>query len=172
MPEVALIEDTASDEGGEDGERWLCTDLVGDRCSDPERVAVALTDGRGELVVDPAQPQSDAHRHSCTGGGTRERVLQLRLPAGIGAMHSLLIASDTPQIGLALRAPGCLAGDELDCGAPAPGGTQVTIVAPDELQRAGVEPYLFVELPEPGVLADPVSLRVRVVLRAPPTGAG
>jgi hypothetical protein len=44
----------------------------------------------------------------------------------------------------------------------------VTIVAPDELQREGIEPYLFVEMPEPGVLAEPVILHLRRVLHAPP----
>ena len=149
---------------------WRCTELEGDRCADPERVTLELVDGVGTLVVDPNLPQSDAHRHSCTGGGTRERVMQIRLPADLRGRDSLQIRSERSEVGLAVRAPGCLAGDELDCGAPAVGGTQVMIVKPAALQAAGVEPYLFVELPEQGVLEDPVELQVRVVLHAPPAG--
>lgn len=151
---------------------WRCTALEGDSCADPQRVSVVLEDGRGTLTIDPDLPQSDAHRHSCTGGGTRERVLRLRLPAGLRPLQdSLQIRSGRPEVGLAVRAPGCLGSDELDCGAPGVGGAQVTIEAPGELYAAGVEPYLFVELPEPGVLGEEVVLQVRVVLRAPPTKA-
>jgi len=149
---------------------WRCTALAGDSCADPERVSLTLEDGVGTLVVDPNLPQSDAHRHSCTGGGTRERVLQLRLPAGLRPQDALRIRSDRPEVGLAVRAPGCLGSDELDCGAPHMGGTQVMIEAPASLHAAEVMPYLFVELPEPGVLEDPVVLQVRVVLHAPPAG--
>ncbi len=151
-----------------EGDGWRCGELEGDRCADPERVTLELVDGVGTLVVDPNLPQSDAHRHSCTGGGTRERVLQIQLPADLRARDSLQIRSERPEVGLAVRAPGCLAGDELDCGAPAIDGTDVTIVTPAALQAAGVSPYLFVELPEQGVLEDPVELEVRVVLHAPP----
>lgn len=150
---------------------WRCSALAGDRCADPERVTLALVDGAGTLVVDPNLPQSDAHRHSCTGGGTRERVLQIQLPADLRARDSLEIRSERPEVGLAVRAPGCLADDELGCGAPAIGGTAVVIVKPAALQAAGVSPYLFVELPEQGVLEDPVELQVRVVLHAPPAAA-
>jgi len=160
---------------GEDGdadEVWSCTPLVGDNCIAAERVAVELVAGEGTLIVDPDQPQSDAHHHSCTGEGTRERVMRLRLPVGLGPQLSLQIRTERPEIGLALRAPGCLVSDELACAAPSSAGSQVTIVAPDELQREGVEPYLFVEMPEPGVLDEPVTLHVRRVLRAPPVSGG
>lgn len=153
-----------------EGDGWRCTTLAGDSCAEPEVVTLELVDGRGTLTIDPLRPQSDAHRHTCAGGGTRERVLQLRLPAGLRAQDSLQIRSDRPEVGLAVRAPGCLGSDELDCGAPGVGGTEVTIAAPAELYAAGVAPYVFVELPDPGVLADLVELQVRVVLRAPPAG--
>mgnify|MGYP000093009021 CR=1 FL=1 len=153
-----------------DDEGWLCTSLEGDSCADPEQVTLVLEDGAGTLVVDPNLPQSDAHRHSCTGGGTRERVLQVKLPDGLRAQDDLQIRSVRPEVGLAVRAPGCLADDEVDCGAPAVGGTQVTIAGPAALAAAGVAPYLFVELPDPGVLEDPAELQVRVVLHAPPAG--
>ena len=161
-----------SEDAADDDEVWSCTALEGDNCIDPERVSVALVAGEGTLMVDPDQPQSDAHYHSCTGEGTRERVMRLRLPVGLGPQMSLQIRTERPEIGLALRAPGCLASEELACAAPSPAGSQVTIVAPDELQREGIEPYLFVEMPEPGVLDGPVLLHLRRVLRAPPASGG
>lgn len=163
---LCMQELTAADEV------WSCTGLVGDNCIDPERVSVALVAGEGTLMVDPDQPQSDAHHHSCTGEGTRERVIRLRLPGGLGPQMSLQIRTERPEIGLALRAPGCLASEELACAASSAAGSQVTIVAPDELQREGIEPYLFVEMPEPGVLDGPVLLYLRRVLRAPPASGG
>lgn len=151
-------------------EAWRCTELGGDRCADPERVTLKLVDGAGTLTIDPNLPQSDAHRHSCTGGGTRERVLQVHIASDMRPQDSLRIHSLRPEVGLAVRAPGCLGTDESACGAPRVGGAQVTIAEPRALQAAGVSPYLFVELPEPGVLAESVELEVRVVLRSPPTG--
>ena len=167
LPEVQAIDD---EQGDEPQERWLCTALADDRCDDPERATVVLSGGVGTLIVDPDLPQSDAHRHSCTGAGTRERVIRLRLPGNLDALDSLQIRADRPEVGLALRAPGCLSSDELACAGPSPDGAKVVIVAPDELERAGVEPYLFVELPEPGVLGEPVTLHLRRVLRGPPVG--
>lgn len=175
MPEVLAVEgEEDGAEGASDTEeaepRWLCTTVPGDRCDDPERVTVKLSAGEGTLMVDPDAPQTDAHRHGCTGAGTRERVMRLRLPDGLGPFDSLQIRSDRPEVGLALRAPGCLASDELDCAGPSAAGSRVVIEAPDELERAGVEPYLFIELPEPGVLTEPVSLQLRRVVRGPPIG--
>ncbi len=168
MQEVLVADTDAPDDVDAVDEVWSCTPLEGDSCIDPERAAVQLVDGEGTLIVDPDLPQSDAHHHSCTGEGTRERVIRLRLPAGLGMHSSLQIRTERPEIGLALRAPGCLASEEQACAPPSPAGSQVTIAAPDELQREGVEPYLFVEMPEPGVLTEPVTLRLREVLRAPP----
>jgi hypothetical protein len=171
MPELHTVD---GDDKTQDDERWVCTDVPANRCDDPEQVTVQLVDDAATLMIDPDQPQTDAHRFSCTGEGTRERVLRLALPASQGPLdgvqYSLQIWAVQPEIGLALRAPGCLASDELDCSPPSPAGSQVTIVAPDELQQAGVQPYLFVELPEPGVLTQPVTLHLRRVLRGPPVG--
>jgi len=172
LPEISAA-DTDTDTDAETGDSaWTCTPLAGDGCLDPEEVTLQLVDGVGGVSVDPEQPQSDVHRHSCTGAGTRERVLRLALPAELGPQDSLELRVDHPEVGLALRAPGCLAGDELACMAPRPSGAQVVIAAPDELRRAGVAPYLFVELPEPGVLAEPVLVQLRKVGRAPPVSAG
>ena len=167
-----MLEPQAVDADPEEDERWVCTDVPANRCEDPERVMVQLVDDDGAVSVDPDQPQTDVYSHSCTGQGTRERVLRLTLPAALAdsVQHSLQIWTEQPEIGLALRAPGCLASDELDCSPPSPAGSQVTIAAPDELLRSGVQPYLFVELPEPGVLSGPVTLHLRRVLRGPPVG--
>ena len=169
---LCMLEPQAVDADPEEDERWVCTDVPANSCEDPERVMVQLVDDDGAVSVDPDQPQTDVYSHSCTGQGTRERVLRLTLPAALAdsVQHSLQIWTEQPEIGLALRAPGCLASDELDCSPPSPAGSQVTIAAPDELLRSGVQPYLFVELPEPGVLSGPVTLHLRRVLRGPPVG--
>lgn len=176
MPELTTADtdgDSDSDTAGgdEDDARWLCTTLPGDSCDAPDPVTVELSAGVGVLTVDPDRLQTDAHHHSCTGGGTRERVMRLRLPGGLEPQYDLQIHADRPEVGLAVRAPGCLASDELACEAPSAGGSRVTIAAPGALQRADIEPYLFVELPAPGVLTEPVTLHLRQVLRGPPVGA-
>ncbi|MBA3549729.1 MAG: hypothetical protein H0T76_24890 [Nannocystis sp.] len=158
-----------------DSSMWTCTPLVGNGCIDPEEVAVDLVDGVGSVSIDPDQPHSDVHRHSCTGAGMRERVLRLVMPADLGPQDSLELRVGGPDVGLvglAVRAPGCLASDELACMAPRPYGARVVIAAPDQLRQAGVAPYLFVELPEPGVLGEPVLVLLRKVQRAPPVSAG
>lgn len=151
-------------------ERWVCTEVPANRCEDPEQVTVQLVEEIETVIVDPNQPQADAYSHSCIGEGTRERVLRLALPESLGPQDSLKIWAERPEIGLALRAPSCLVSDELDCSPPSPAGSQVMIEAPDELRQAGVQPYLFVELPEAGVLTEPVILHLRRVLRGPPVG--
>jgi hypothetical protein len=89
------------------------------------------------------------------------------LPEELGPLDSLELRVAAPEVGLALRAPGCLVSDELACMGARPSGAQVVIAAPDELRQAGVAPYLFVELPEPGVLGEPVLVQLRKVLRVP-----
>jgi hypothetical protein len=171
LPAISAA-DTDTEGEVDESSPWTCTSVPGDGCLDPEEVAVQLIDGVGSIHVDPDQPQTDAHRHSCTGAGMRERVLRLTMPTDLGPQDSLEIRVEEPEVGLAVRAPGCLASDELACMAPRPSGAQVVIAAPDELRRAGVAPYLFVELPDPGVLVEPVVVRLRRVLRAPPVSAG
>lgn len=170
LPEISTT-DTDTDTDGDDTSLWTCMAQAGNGCIDPEEVAVQLVDGVGSIVVDPEQPQSDVHRHSCTGAGTRERVLRLTMPEELGPLDSLELRVAAPEVGLALRAPGCLVSDELACMGARPSGAQVVIAAPDELRQAGVAPYLFVELPEPGVLGEPVLVQLRKVLRSPPVGA-
>jgi hypothetical protein len=171
MPELTTADTDTDTAGDEDDAPWLCTTVPGDSCDAPDQVSVALAAGVGTLTIDPDLPQTDAHHHRCTGRGTRERVLRLRLPGDLEPQYDLQIHADRPEVGLAVRAPGCLASDELACAAPSAGGSRVTIAAPGALQRADIEPYLFVELPAPGVLVEPVTLHLRQVLRGPPVGA-
>ena len=83
------------------------------------------------------------------------------MPPGLDAHDVLTITSPVDTIGLAVRGPGCLAGDELDCAAPSTSGATVTVPQPAVLQAAGVAPFLFVELPDPGVLGEPLVLQVQ-----------
>lgn len=168
LPEISAA-DTDTDAGAD--APWTCTPAAGDGCLDPEEVEVQLVDDVGSIVIDPDQPQGDVHRHSCTGDGMRERVLRLRLPE-LDLQDTLQLHVAQPEVGLALRAPGCLGSDELACMAPRPSGAQVVLTAPELLRQAGVAPYLFVELPDPGVLDEPVTVTLRRVLRSPPVSAG
>lgn len=172
LPEISTADtDSETDTDGDDASLWTCMAQAGNGCIEPEELAVQLVAGVGSIIVDPDQPQSDVHRHSCTGAGTRERVLRLTMPEELGPLDSLELRVAAPEVGLALRAPGCFASDELACMGARPSGAQVVIAAPDELRQAGVAPYLFVELPEPGVLGEPVLVQLRKVLRSPPVGA-
>jgi len=171
LPAISAA-DTDSDGEADENSPWTCTPVAGAGCLDPEDVAVQLLAGVGSISVDPEQPQGDVHRHSCTGADMRERVLRLTMPTELGPHDSLEIRVERPEVGLALRAPGCLASDELACMAPRPSGAQVVIAEPRALRQAGVDPYLFVELPEPGVLEEPVQVQLRRVPRALPTSAG
>jgi len=168
---MAEISAADTDTDAEADSPWTCTPAAGDGCIDPEEVEVQLVDDVDSIVIDPDRPQSDVHRHSCTGEGMRERVLRLMLPE-LDPQDALELHVAQAEVGLALRAPGCLVGDELACMAPRPSGAQVVLAAPEQLRQAGVAPYLFVELPEPGVLDEPVTVTLRRVLRSPPVSAG
>ncbi|MCA9708849.1 MAG: hypothetical protein KDK70_23595 [Myxococcales bacterium] len=118
----------------------VCTVLPGDTCQTAIPVAVPLTPGGTSVEIDPATPQTDAHLHSCGGARSRERVLRLTLPE-IGP-HSIVVHASHPEVGLALRAPGCLAAQERGCVDPVgeAGG-------PLQAEIEGMEAFLFVELP-------------------------
>ncbi|HFE43953.1 MAG TPA: hypothetical protein ENJ18_00465 [Nannocystis exedens] len=136
---------------------WVCDPLPGDTCASAELVDVdALS---GEIIVDLASPQTDAHQHQCTGEGLRERVLRL-------AVHDLelppaasLVIETKAKVGLAARAPGCAAEAEIACVALAEG---VVLTIPDlqSLVLGGVDPFVFVEWePSEGQAAEePISL--------------
>lgn len=146
-----------------EGESRVCAALPGDTCASAEEVAVVLdAGGEGELTIDPGAPQTDAHAHRCTGAGTRERVLRLGLPE-VPPFRGLEIRAGRPDVGLAVREPGCLAGDEAACAAPAAGGARVVLGRLARLRREGVRPFLFVELPEGSEGDAPFALELRTV---------
>lgn len=125
----------------------VCTTVPADTCSTAERVAVVLdAAGEGALVVDPAQPQTDAHAHRCGGDGLRERVFRLALPE-VAPGRALEISASRPDVGLAVRAPSCLAADEVACAAGTGSPARVVLTDLAGLRAAAVAPYVFVELP-------------------------
>jgi hypothetical protein len=115
----------------------VCTAIPGDTCQ--TAVVVPVATGVSMVEIDPAMPHTDAHAHSCVGARRRERVLRLELP-GAGP-HALEIRCDHPDIGLAVRAPGCLVEDERGCVSDAPPPTVLAV------EVSGPEAFLFVELP-------------------------
>ncbi|PCC69535.1 hypothetical protein SAMN02745121_06342 [Nannocystis exedens] len=152
------------------GEPPACTTLPADTCSTALRTPVVLGDaGEAALVVDPALPQTDAHAHSCGGAGLRERVLQLDLPA-VPPARALEITVSRPDVGLAVRTPGCLATDEVACAAGIGAPARVVIDRLAARRAAGIAPYLFVELP-PDSERDPAfTLNLRLVPEPTPWG--
>lgn len=145
------------------GDARVCTTLPGDTCATAEAVAVVLdAGGEGSLTIDPGRPQTDAHSQSCTGAGRRERVLRLELPA-TPPLRGLEIRAEHPDVGLGLRAPGCLLADEVACAAPATEGARVVLGGLSRLRREGVRPFLFVELPADSEDDAAFALRVRTV---------
>lgn len=130
-----------------------CRALDGDTCAAPEVVAIdALA---GVVSVEPGAPQTDAHVHSCGGGGERERVLRLAVDDAVPAGFQLEIEAPVAGVGLAVRAPGCAVADEIACAAAGDGGAAVVIDEP-ALYRGAAGPYVFVEL-DPAV-AEPFEL--------------
>ena len=147
----------------------VCTILAADTCSTAESHAIALDlDGRGVIAVDPAASQSDAHHHSCGGDGTRERVLRLAIPV-TPPLRALEIVASRADVGLAVRAPSCLAADER-AGAADASAAGVVISGLPALHAAGVEPFLFVELPEGSDGDEPFTLDLRLVPEPPTYG--
>lgn len=141
----------------------VCTTLPADTCSTAQPVTLVLDlDGRGSLDIDPAVAQTDAHHHSCGGDGTRERVMRLHLPAAPPA-RALEIAASRPDIGLAVRAPSCLLADEVTCAPGTEAAARVVISNLPALRAAGIEPYLFIELPAGSELDLPFTLDLRLV---------
>jgi hypothetical protein len=141
---------------GRDGVAY-CTVLSGDTCATAEPHAIAL-DETISITVDPGEPQTDAHAHSCTGARRRDRVLLLDLPEVLPAATSLRIGTEASDVGLAVRGASCLVDDELGCAAPEADG--LVLVVPDLVALVGNDraAYVFVELPlddgeiEPGEL--------------------
>lgn len=152
------------------GDAPECTTLPADTCSTAMRTPVVLgEDGEGALVVDPALPQTDAHAHRCGGDGLRERVLRLGLPEAPPA-RALEITVSRADVGLAVRTPTCLVGDEVACADGTGGPARVVLARLASLRAAGIEPYLFIELP-PDSEHDPAfTLNLRLVPEPTPWG--
>lgn len=128
------------DEPGE--EAFRCRAVPGETCAEP-----IDWDAGDPLVIDSSEVHSDDHDHSCTGLRRPERVMRLSLGAEVDGAGALEISSDRSDVGLALRAPGCFEQDEIAC--TAEGSTQtIELVDPGGYRLAGVDPLLFVELPD------------------------
>jgi hypothetical protein len=150
-----------------EGSAHVCTTLPGDTCATAEHFTVVLDDdGKASATVDFAAPHTDAHRGGCTGAGRREHVLRLALPPS-PPERALAVRATRDDTGLAARAPGCLADEEVACAAPTAGGARVVIPRLATLRAAGVEPYLFVELPEPDAPGPPLVLEFSLVPEPP-----
>jgi hypothetical protein len=150
-----------------EGSAHVCTTLPGDTCATAEHFTVVLdADGLASATVDVAAPHTDAHRGSCSGAGRREHVLRLGLPPS-PPERALEVHATRDDTGLAARAPGCLADEEVACAAPTAGGARIVIPRLATLRAAGVEPYLFVELPEPDAPGPPLVLEFSLVPEPP-----
>lgn len=146
-----------------EGSAHVCTTLPGDTCATAERVTIVLDEnGEATATVDFAASHTDAHRGSCTGAGRREHVMRLGLPPS-PPERALQVRATRDDTGLAARAPGCLADEEVTCAAPTAGGARVVIPHLTALRAAGVEPYLFVELPDPDAPGPPLVLEFSLV---------
>lgn len=149
------------------GSAHVCTTLPGDTCTTAEHFTIVLDDdGKASAPLDFAAPHTDTHHGSCGGAGTREHVLRLGLPPA-PPERALAVRVTRDDAGLAARAPGCLADEEVACAVPTPGGARVVIPRLAALRAAGVEPYLFVELPEPDAPGPPLVLEFSLVPEPP-----
>ncbi len=137
---------------GADTEASVCQTLDADTCANPQDAELDL--GGGALTVDPGVLQTDAHTHGCGQPRRRERVFRLGLPASPPPGASLQIRAAHPEVGLAVRAPGCDPGAELACSGAVPQGATVQLTAVGELAAVETAPYLFVELPDSVGIGD------------------
>jgi hypothetical protein len=159
----ACLEDAA------DG-AWRCMQLEADTCGNPQVLVLpAETTEPVVIELDPLAVQSDAHHHSCTGARLRERVVRVDLDPGTSATADLIVRVTDPEVGLALRSPGCEADEEIACDAPG-ASTSVTFPNVGSAAASGVSPFVFVELPDPpdpppdgGEPPDPIPVSFEVV---------
>ncbi len=149
-------------EEGEEGEPsgYRCRVLPGDHCATAVLLDVALAVGESTQVEVALAPElTDAHAQSCVGEGRVDHVLQLRFDPAMATLEpgaELQVASVTPDVGLALRAPGCTVDAELDCAEPSSMAGESTVTFPVVAQAAtdGQSVFLFVEAPS---AEDPLS---------------
>jgi len=114
-----------------------CTSVDGDTCSTATPVEIAF--GSTLVAVDPSRPYGDAHQHPCTGARRREVVMRVQWPA---TAATLTVSTLAPDVGLAVRGPGCAATEALGCAQPGPSGASVSL----DTSGAG-SAFVFVELP-------------------------
>jgi hypothetical protein len=67
-----------------------------------------------------------------------------------------------------VRTPTCLAGDEVACAAGTAEPARVVVSRLASLRSAGIEPYLFIELPEGSERDLPFTLSLRLVAEPTP----
>ncbi len=130
-----------------------CVAADGDTCATADEIVLAVDEPQS-VAIDPATAQTDAHLHSCVGARRPDRVLRLVLPESMPPASALSVTAQAEGIGLAARAPGCLAADEVACAVPSPGGTSIALDDVGAVLGPGRTVFVFVELP----VADAVSM--------------
>jgi hypothetical protein len=128
-----------------------CVEIWGDTCANASILPVGASES--SVVVDPSLPFGDAHAHGCGGARRAEQVVRLELPPPSASPRNLVVWTDTPEIGLALRGPSCVADDELGCGF---GGadTVLTVTDIDAANGGSTTLWLFIELADPTSRSD------------------
>jgi hypothetical protein len=124
----------------------VCTLVAGDTCASATPIPIELGSGATTVTVDPSVPYDDAHHHTCAGARRRDHVLLVQWPSP-GA--TLAVTTTTADVALAVRAPGCIASDEIACDSPAKSGASI------EAHVAGSSAFVFVELPADDPAAPP-----------------
>lgn len=117
----------------------VCTAIEADTCD--SAVSLELAEGSNWVEIDPVTLHTDAHAHSCGGARQRERVLRLVMP-GSGP-YGLEVRGDRPELGFAIRSPGCGPAEERACVKADP---SVPTAITTEIAESTA--MLFVELPD------------------------
>ncbi len=131
-----------------------CTALEGDTCASAEELSLSL--GTTMQVIDPQAPHTDAHIHACGGARRIDQVFRLRAADALEPGGSVEISTTAPEIGLAVRGPGCLPGEEIAC---APGDIDGAHVIVDDLSKTlevGGSLFVFVEMPPGSGASEPL----------------
>lgn len=123
-------------------ESFRCRAVPGETCAQP-----VVWDLTQPVTIEGGDVYSDDHDHSCTGLRRPERVMELALGVEVEGASALEISSDRADVGLALRAPGCFEEDEIACTAEGSSQT-IELLDPDGYRIDGIDPLLFVELPD------------------------
>ncbi|KIG13707.1 hypothetical protein DB30_07553 [Enhygromyxa salina] len=148
-----------SEEDGFEVER--CHRPPADSCVAPGQLALPEPGAGIEITIEPEEPHSDAHEHTCTGWRRPDRVEQLMLPATLPDGAALVVRADDPRVGLALRDSSCLPELELSCSPAIPTAMQTLLTwggngELSALAATGDAPLLFIELPRADTETDPI----------------